>query len=130
MINHKRNASPVRAASCCLLILSAFAAGNPPSSGKAHAKVPYAKVEPLVKAKCISCHNPDRHPEEVDLSSYKATMKSGDHGPIVVPGHPEKSKFIQYVDGTKQPIMPFKGKPLSKAEVALLKKWVASGASN
>lgn len=113
-------------AACCVISLAAMGAGSATQAKKTKpAKIPYSKVEPLLKAKCIACHNPDRHPGGVDVSTYKALMKSGS----VVAGHPEKSKLIQYVDGTKQPIMPFKGKPLSKAEITQLKNWIASGAA-
>ncbi len=91
-------------------------------------KLTYAKVAPLIKAECMSCHNAARHPEKVDLSSYQALMQSGEHGPIVIAGQPGKSKLIMYIDGEKQPRMPFKKKPLSAAQIALLKKWISAGA--
>jgi len=90
----------------------------------------YAKVGKLIQTKCASCHNAKNHPEKVDLSSFPALMKSGEKGPIVVPGHPEKSKLISYVDGTKQPRMPFKQAPLAAADIQLLKKWIADGAKS
>ena len=102
---------------------------QPTPQGKApKAAMSYAKVAPLIKAQCVSCHNEKRSPEKVDLSSYQALMKSGEHGPIVIAGHPEKSKLIAYVDGSKKPQMPM-GKPaLGKADIELLKKWIAAGA--
>jgi hypothetical protein len=90
--------------------------------------IPYAKISPLIKAQCVSCHNAKNHPEKVDLSSYHSLMKSGEHGPIVVAGHPEKSKLIMYVDGQKQPRMPMNKPPLSPAQIAELKAWIAAGA--
>jgi hypothetical protein len=117
----------MQVAGCCTLAVALLGVGGATQSKKT-TKVPYAKVEPLLKAKCISCHNPERHPGGVNVNSYKELMKSGDKNPTVVPGHPEKSPLIKYVDGSTQPIMPFKGKPLSKAEVTLLKNWVAAGA--
>lgn len=118
--------SPVQASILCTLCLSLFGIG---SAGRApRAKVPFSTVAPLIKAKCSGCHNAASHPEGVDLSSYAALMKSGKHGSIVVPGHPEKSKIIMYVDGEKQPRMPFKKQPLSAAEIKQLKSWVAAGA--
>jgi hypothetical protein len=108
--------------------LLGFSSAQQTHAGKG-APMPYAKVAPLIKAQCTSCHNAARHPEKVDLSSFQALMKSGEHGPIVVAGHPEKSKLILYVDGSKQPRMPMGKAPLSKADIAMLKKWIASGAA-
>jgi len=109
--------------------LGSLVSAQPASQAKASkTAMSYAKVAPLIKAQCVSCHNAKRSPEKVDLSSYQALMKSGEHGPIVIAGHPEKSKLISYVDGTKQPRMPM-GKPaLGKADIELLKKWIAAGA--
>jgi len=83
----------------------------------------------MIKAKCESCHKATRHPEAVGLSSCDAVMKSGEQGPIVIARHPEKSKFMMYIDGTNQPRMPFKRAPLSATEIAQFKKWIAAGAS-
>jgi len=92
--------------------------------------IPYAKVAPLIKTQCLPCHNATRHPEAIDLSSLKALMKSGEHGPIVIPGHPEKSKLILYVDGEKQPRMPFKKAPLGSKDIQLLRNWISAGAKS
>ena len=102
----------------------AIGAGDP---GKP--KVRYSAVEPIVKTKCLSCHNDKRHPEKVDLSSYAALMKSGEHKPIVVAGRPEKSSFYLYVDGEKQPRMPFKAAPLTPKEIAKIRAWISGGAA-
>src|SRR5471030_928100 len=72
-----------------------------PKSLKAAPK--YKAVADLFNAKCLSCHNEKNHPEKVDLSSYKALMASGEKGPIVMAGKPDKSKLVMYIDGTKQP---------------------------
>jgi mono/diheme cytochrome c family protein len=111
-----------------LVVLSVGVAHHGQAKHKASKAVPFAKVAPLFKSQCESCHNAARHAGDVDLSSYKAVLKGGEHGAIVVAGHPETSKLISYVDGSKQPRMPFGKPPLSKAQIDILKKWVATGA--
>jgi uncharacterized membrane protein len=106
----------------------AGAGQSQPSSGARKPHVPYAKVSSLIEKKCESCHNAQSHPEAIDLSSYKALMKSGEHGPIVIAGHPETSKLIKYVDGTKQPRMPYHQTPLSSSEIKKLREWISAGA--
>lgn len=44
---------------------------------KATKSVPFAKVAPIIKSQCESCHNATRHAGNVDLSSYKAVLKGG-----------------------------------------------------
>jgi uncharacterized membrane protein len=110
----------------CFVIAGGQAAHT---QGKAQAKkVGYATVQPIIQAKCMSCHNDARHPEAVNLSSYEKLMKSGEHGSIVMARHPEKSKLFLYVNGAKQPRMPFQMAPLSKKEIATIKAWILAGA--
>ena len=104
-------------------IVTAKTATPPPSYS-------YQNIDHLIKKNCIACHNPDRHPEKVDLSSYEAIMKSGDKGPIVVPGKPLKSSFFLYINGAKSPRMPYKKPPLSKADINAFKLWIQKGAKN
>ena len=107
-------------------VAGAAADHSKPHAAKGH--LTYAKVEPLIKTKCEPCHNAKAHPEAINLSSFEALMKSGEHGPIVIAGHPEKSKLIQYVDGEKKPRMPYRKPPLSGSEIGLLKQWIVDGA--
>jgi hypothetical protein len=106
----------------------AVAMGGAVQKHGAARKLGYASIQPIIQAKCVSCHNDTRHPEAVNLSSYEKLLKSGEHGSIVVAGNPEKSKLLLYVDGTKQPRMPFKQAPLSKKEIAAIRAWIKAGA--
>lgn len=114
----------------CGIVVSALLGSSFGQHGTSGKKVAYAKVAALLKTSCVPCHNDKQRPEKVDLSSYSSLMASGEHGPIVIPGHPEKSKIVMYVDGEKQPRMPFKKTPLNAADISLLKRWIAGGAKN
>jgi len=92
------------------------------------AGVPFSKVAALLKKECAQCHTGARAAGKVDVTSYATLMKGGEHGPVIVASHPEKSALLAYIDGSKKPQMPM-GKPaLSKADVALVKTWIAGGA--
>ena len=110
----------------CIVAASAALSGY--SGPSKAAPMRYSKVAPLIAAKCVQCHNDKNHPENVNLTSYATLMKSGEHGPIVIAGHPEKSKLIMYVDGEKAPRMPMNKKPLAQSEIDLLKGWIKAGA--
>jgi uncharacterized membrane protein len=88
-------------------------------------------VQPLLKAKCVSCHNPDKAKGGLDLTSQAAIVKGGKSGPAVVPGDPAASELIKRITlpATSSKFMPANDlPPLSNVEVSLLKWWVATGA--
>jgi hypothetical protein len=125
-------ASRLRISTCALIPIVLLGIGNTQptraTDSPATTNTSYATVAPLIKAQCESCHNADRHPKMVDLSSYDALMKSGKHGPIVIAGDPASSKLIKSVDGEKNPRMPIGKAPLADTDIALLKQWIAAGA--
>ena len=88
----------------------------------------YSSIKPIIDAKCVGCHNDKRSPEKVNLSSYAKLLASGERGSIVSAGHPEKSKFLLYVNGAKKPRMPFNQPPLSNKEIEAIQAWIAAGA--
>src|SRR5205085_4335836 len=49
-------------------------------------------------------------------------------GPGIVPGKPDESAVVQYVQGKFQPRMPKGAKPLEDSEIALIRSWIAQGA--
>ena len=116
------------AVSLVFLVCAAGLWAKTPSK-KSHSKAPsYATVQPIIQSKCAGCHNDTQHPEDVNLSSYEKLMKSGEHGSIVIPGHPEKSHLVLYINGQKQPRMPFKQPPLSNKDISLISAWIKAGA--
>ena len=95
----------------------------PKSSGPV---VEFAKVAPVFKDKCTTCHGGVDPKGGLDLRSAKAAITGGDSGAGVKPGDPDESLVWQSIrDGT----MPPKNKPqLTDAEKKLIKDWIAGGA--
>ncbi|MEZ6045943.1 MAG: c-type cytochrome domain-containing protein [Planctomycetaceae bacterium] len=88
----------------------------------------FREVEPLLQAKCVSCHGEDAQEGNLRLDSLAAALKGGDSGPALVLGDIEQSllvKAIQFDDGDLQ--MPPKD-PLPAAEKELFTSWVKQGA--
>lgn len=87
------------------------------------------RIRPLLSARCYSCHSQRAKTVHggLRLDSAEAIRSGGDSGTLLVAGHPEKSLLIEVIqyDGDIQ--MPPKGK-LDDQEIALLTKWVESGA--
>ena len=86
------------------------------------------KVQPLLEARCVSCHGAEKQKGGLRLDSRAAVLKGGETGPAVVPGKPKESLLLQAVRHTTKELgMPPKEK-LTPADVALLDRWIADGA--
>jgi mono/diheme cytochrome c family protein len=83
-------------------------------------------VRPILANNCYSCHG-DATSGGLKLDSREALLKGGQHGPVLVPGDPEKSLIITAVHQNTQLKMP-KGGKLTPQEVADLTEWVKHGA--
>lgn len=88
-----------------------------------------SKVRPLLVEYCFECHGPDSTPIEggLSLQSRKAILAGGDTGPAIVPGHPDKSLFIDAINYGDVYEMPPDTK-MSDEDIATLTDWVKQGA--
>jgi cytochrome c551/c552 len=87
------------------------------------------EVLPLLEAKCVSCHGPEKQEGGLRLDSLASAREGGERGPALVPGDLEKSllvKAISFRDADFQ--MPPKQK-LSDKEINALTEWVKAGAA-
>ncbi|MFT5885671.1 MAG: putative membrane protein [Arcticibacterium sp.] len=88
-------------------------------------------VFPILKAKCLACHNDKKQKGELNMASLAKIMKGGEDGPIWEAGSALNSHLISNanlpLDDKKH--MPPKGKPqLTPLEIALLSRWIDAGA--
>ncbi|RPH47319.1 MAG: DUF1549 domain-containing protein, partial [Planctomycetota bacterium] len=82
------------------------------------------RVLPLLRARCISCHGPEKQKGGLRLDSRAAVLKGGDSGPAIVAGDPPKSLLLQAVNQTHPEIkMPPKEK-LAADQVEALARWI------
>ena len=91
-------------------------------------------IRPILSNKCLACHGPDDAKREAGLrlDDVKIATHELDSGAVaIVPGKPEASELIRRItssdDGERMPPADF-GKPLSLAEIDVLKCWIAEGA--
>ncbi len=91
-------------------------------------------IRPLLSEHCFSCHGPDEHERKAKL---RFDIKDGgafekrDGVTAIVPGKPGESELLfRLTTEDKDDIMPplKTGKKLKPAEIALIKKWIATGA--
>lgn len=112
-----------------LLILAFLASSFPVRT--ANADDMFEKdIRPLLLAKCISCHGPEKQKGGLRLDTKAGWQSGGDQGPAIVPDKPDDSLLMRAVLGSKGvERMPPK-EPLSAREIESLRKWIQSGAAD
>ena len=111
-----------------VLGLASSAAAAPPATT---ASVDYVRdVQPILTQHCVKCHGPAKEESGLRLDTAAALRTGGYSGATIVPGKSAESILIQVVTGKGDlSPMPPKGPKLSAAEVAVLAKWIDSGAA-
>jgi hypothetical protein len=84
-------------------------------------------VRPILKAYCFDCHGDHDKPKgKLDLRLRRFIEKGGSSGPALVAGAPAKSLLFERIRSLEMP--PGK-KKLTPAEIAVIERWIASGAA-
>ncbi len=90
----------------------------------------HREIKPILEAQCYSCHQGSKVKGGLRLDSRAAAFAGGKgDGPAVTPHKPAESSILQRIASTDpEEIMPAKGDPLPARDIALLRRWVESGA--
>ena len=87
-----------------------------------------SKVRPVLAENCFRCHGPKKQKGDLRLDSRAGMLEGGDQGPVVVPGHPEKSLFIKAIRYGDADLKMPPSQKLSKVQIDDLALWVKMGA--
>lgn len=98
--------------------------------GTGTAGVDFVKeLQPVLEAKCLSCHNPNNKKGDLSLSTL-AEISAKDESLLISGNH--KDSLLHQVtiplDPGDAPEMPKEGDPLTPGEAALLAAWIDEGA--
>jgi mono/diheme cytochrome c family protein len=88
-------------------------------------------VAPILRRNCVRCHGQDGVMDNgLDLRSYNGVMRGGNIGDDVVPGKPDRSVIVHFIEGRRGPEhrMPLHRKPLTPGQIALIRAWIEEGA--
>jgi len=100
----------------------------------AKAVVYQAVIAPIMQAKCVSCHGEEKKKGKLQLHDYAAIMKGGSEGDnTVIPKNSKESLMMVRVllpEDDDEHMAPSDEPQLTKEEIALLKWWIDSGASD
>lgn len=88
-----------------------------------------AKVLPVFRKYCNTCHNATDAEAGLILLDHVRTMKGSEDGPVVVAGKSDQSRLWQRLIATDDSKMPPKDQPVpSPKEMAVVKAWIDAGA--
>lgn len=90
-------------------------------------------IAPIMAAKCVSCHGEEKKKGKLQLHDYASILKGGSEGENnVIAGKPADSLMLIRINlpVNDDEHMPPEDEPqISKEELAILKWWIESGAS-
>jgi WD40 repeat protein len=92
-------------------------------------KVTYTDhVQPILRQKCFSCHNPDKKSGGLDMTNFTALMAGGSSGEAIEPGNSGASYLWRLVTHESEPKMPPNSEKIPAEMLAVIGKWIDGGA--
>ena len=88
-------------------------------------------IQPVLQAKCYSCHGKNKQKGKLRMDDSLRLMKGGKDGAVIIPGNVEKSELAKRLSLPRgdDDHMPPKEKPQpTEQEIALIHWWIAAGA--
>ncbi len=115
----------------CLIAISVAPTPTPAADNdRPNDQVSFARdVWPILRANCVSCHRPGKLKGGLDMTSFAALSKGGKSGAVLKKNMPKDSELLTLVSGDS-PTMPPEGEKLTAAEVGVLARWIAQGATD
>lgn len=90
-----------------------------------------ASIQPMLDAKCASCHNEKKRKGDLVLSTLAGIAAGGEHGVVWKAGSPQASLLMKRIllpEGHEDHMPPQGKEQLTAPEVQLLFQWILSGA--
>src|SRR4051794_26607485 len=86
-------------------------------------------IAPILAMHCNGCHGDSGG---MSTRSYKELMQGGNLGKVVLPGNPDRSLLIHFLEGRRGPEhrMPKDSRPLPDAQIGTIRRWVEEGAKD
>lgn len=85
------------------------------------------QVKPILAANCLGCHAAQEPAAGLDVSTIESIFAGSQSRPVLVPGDPENSLFLQVITGDAEPLMPPDPLlPPEEEEIELIRQWILS----
>jgi hypothetical protein len=85
-------------------------------------------VLPILRDKCLACHNADKSKGGLVVANYTSLMAGGSSGEVVKPGDPDNSRLYLLVSHKQQPHMPPKSPRIADDSLETIRQWIGGGA--
>jgi len=88
------------------------------------------QIAPIFALHCSGCHSESNPSSGFQVSTYKGLLAGGVFGQDIVPGFPDRSALVHFIEGFRGPDqrMPLGSRPLSSQQIWLIRRWIAQGA--
>ena len=89
-------------------------------------------VQPILTARCVSCHGPKKQKNNLRLDSYGWLVRGGKHGAVIKAGNVQGSELFRRITllPDQDDFMPKEKKqPLSADQLKVIELWIGAGAS-
>lgn len=125
------NFMPMTKISFVMSLVALVAVALPLRAADAEAPVSFSRqIAPILLEKCQACHGMQDPKGGYQVLNYSLVMKAGEsESASVTAGKPDESEVLNLISSTDADVrMPKDADPLSAAEIALVKRWIAEGA--
>ncbi len=89
--------------------------------------VGFDQVRPILRKRCVTCHNPDELRGELDLKELTAIRAGSASGDVVVAGDPSASLLYTTLAHLEDPAMPPNSPPIPAREQDIIRRWIEGG---
>ena len=88
------------------------------------------QIRPILAEQCYKCHSTKAEKLKGDLllDSRQGVLRGGKDGPVIAPGHPDKSRLIVAISYTDPDLQMPPKHQLSATQVAAFEHWIKMGA--
>ena len=83
------------------------------------------QVAPIFSQRCLACHNARTAKGRLNMENFSNLMKGGESGPSVIAAKPGESLLQTMIEDHS---MPKDADPLLPEQIAVVKKWIETGA--
>jgi mono/diheme cytochrome c family protein len=89
-----------------------------------------AQIAPILKERCVKCHGAKEQEGDLRLDRRGDVFHDRKDDWVIVPGKPDDSTLVRRIelDADDADVMPAEGDPLERAQIALIRRWIAEGA--
>jgi hypothetical protein len=101
------------------------------TAGETWLKVSYGRqIAPIFALHCYGCHGDSNPSSGFQISTYKGLRAGGVLGDDIVPGYPDRSMLVKFIEGFRGPEqrMPQGSRPLTGQQISLIRRWISEGA--